>query len=262
MCPGLESNQHVLADTAPSRRRVYLFRHLGHNQVFIQRSRGRQGRKGTQSAHIRERPDVISFTLQPVTIPQTTISSMIRVRTVPILLLFVALTVPSAAQDSTPESLVEVASLDSIRNWVPISEHLFTGGQVANEQVPLLADLGVQTVINLATPRQEVNGQEGFHVASSGMTYVNIPVVWQEPTLEDVDQFFRVMKANEGRTVYVHCVANFRGSAFTFLYRVLVEGIPEDEARKDMEAIWDPVDYPAWDALINQALTRPRFQNE
>ena len=77
-----------------------------------------------------------------------------------------------------------------------------------------------------------------------------------------MDQFFRVMKANEGRTVYVHCVANFRGSAFTFLYRVLVEGVPEDEARKNMEAIWDPVDYPAWDALINQALTSPRFRNE
>ncbi len=29
MCPGLESNQHVLANTAPSRRRVYQFRHLG-----------------------------------------------------------------------------------------------------------------------------------------------------------------------------------------------------------------------------------------
>ena len=28
-CPGLESNQHVLSDTAPSRRRVYQFRHLG-----------------------------------------------------------------------------------------------------------------------------------------------------------------------------------------------------------------------------------------
>ena len=29
MCPGLESNQHDLAVTAPSRRRVYQFRHLG-----------------------------------------------------------------------------------------------------------------------------------------------------------------------------------------------------------------------------------------
>lgn len=28
-CPGLDSNQHALAGTAPSRRRVYQFRHPG-----------------------------------------------------------------------------------------------------------------------------------------------------------------------------------------------------------------------------------------
>jgi protein tyrosine phosphatase (PTP) superfamily phosphohydrolase (DUF442 family) len=187
---------------------------------------------------------------------------MKRLRPIVFFLLCLALTSPLMAQEATHDRPVDIAPLDSIRNWMPISDQLFTGGQIANEQVPLLAEKGVQTVINLATPRQEVNGQEGFHVASAAMTYVNIPVVWQEPTLEDVDQFFRVMKANEGRTVYVHCVANFRGSAFTFLYRVLVEGVPEEEARKNMEAIWDPVDYPAWDALINQALTSPRFRNE
>ena len=187
---------------------------------------------------------------------------MARLKSALLLLLWLSLAPPVTAQEAADNRAVEVAPLDSIRNWMPISERLLTGGQIANEQVPLLAEKGVQTVINLATPRQEVNGQEGFHVASAGMTYVNIPVVWQEPTLDDVDQFFRVMKANEGRSVYVHCVANFRGSAFTFLYRVLVEGVPEEEARKDMETIWNPVDYPAWDALINQALTSPRFSNE
>jgi len=154
---------------------------------------------------------------------------------------------------------IEAAPLDSIRNWMPISDVLFTGGQVANEQVPLLAEKGVQTVINLATARQEVNGQEGFHVASAGMTYVNIPVSWQNPTLDDIDQFFRVMKANEDRTVYVHCVANYRGSVFTFLYRVLVEGVPEEEARQDLESIWNPAESDAWTELINKALKSPRF---
>lgn len=187
---------------------------------------------------------------------------MVRPRSLLFLLLCALLASPSIAQEAASELAIDAAPLDSIRNWMPISEQLFTGGQIANEQVPLLAEKGVQTVINLATARQEVNGEEGFHVASAGMTYVNIPVAWQEPTLDDVDQFFRVMKANEGRTVYVHCVANFRGSAFTFLYRVLVEGVPEEEARKNMEAIWNPVEYPAWDALINDALTSPRFSNE
>ena len=75
----------------------------------------------------------------------------------------------------------------------------------------------------------------------------------------DIDQFFRVMKANEDRTVYVHCVANYRGSVFTFLYRVLVEGVPEEEARQDLESIWDPAESDAWTELINKALKSPRF---
>lgn len=144
---------------------------------------------------------------------------------------------------------------------MPISDMLYTGGQIANEQAPLLAERGIQTVINLATPRLDLNGQEGFHIASAGMTYVNIPVEWQHPTLDDIDQFFRVMKANEGRSVFVHCVANFRGSAFTFLYRVLVEGVSEEEARRDMESVWDPADVSEiWDELIKTALSSPRFK--
>ena len=184
---------------------------------------------------------------------------MPRIRFAALLLLLSLVTTATWAQEEQTMEAIEAAPLDSIRNWMPISDVLFTGGQGANEQVPLLAEKGVQTVINLATARQEVNGQEGFHVASAGMTYVNIPVSWQNPTLDDIDQFFRVMKANEDRTVYVHCVANYRGSVFTFLYRVLVEGVPEEEARQDLESIWDPAESDAWTELINKALKSPRF---
>ena len=33
VCPGLESNQHAHVGTAPSRQRVYLFRHPGYEGV-------------------------------------------------------------------------------------------------------------------------------------------------------------------------------------------------------------------------------------
>lgn len=206
--------------------------------------------------------DLMSFHLHfnPIFSDEPQISPMPSTRSSLFLIALFLFALPSSAQEGTESAAVEAAPLDSIRNWMPISDALYTSGQIANEQAPLLAGRGVQTVINLATPRQEVNGQEGFHVASAGMTYVNIPVQWQNPTLDDLGQFFRVMEANEGRTVLVHCVANFRGSAFTFLYRVLVEGVPEAEARKSMESIWDPADYPAWNELIDNALNSQRFK--
>ena len=206
--------------------------------------------------------DLISFHLHfnPIFRVESQFHPMHISRSALFLFALLLLALPASAQEGSEAHHVDVAPLDSIRNWMPISDVLFTGGQIANEQAPLLAEKGVQTVINLATPRQDLNGEEGFHVASAGMTYVNIPVEWQNPTLDDVHQFFQVMKANEGRSVFVHCVANFRGSAFTFLYRVLVEGVPEEEARRAMESIWNPVEYDAWNELIIDALNSPRFK--
>jgi len=178
--------------------------------------------------------------------------------------LVLTITATSAlAQDSTDtvaEEAIYVAPLDSIRNYHPISDVLTTGGQVGYDQVPLLRDAGFQTVINLATASEEYNAMEGFHVSSSGLTYVQIPVVWGEPTLDDVEQFFNVMEANQGRKVYVHCVANMRGSAFSYLYRVLVDGVDETEARRDLNAVWDPAESSeTWQKLIDDALASPRF---
>ena len=46
------------------------------------------------------------------------------------------------------------------------------------------------------------------------------------------------MDARGERRTLVHCFANFRASAFTYLYRTLRLGVPEAEARADLETIW------------------------
>jgi len=165
------------------------------------------------------------------------------------------------AQESTSGDarVTDVAPLDSIRNYHHISADLMTGGQVGYDQVPLLKSEGIQTVINLATASEEYNAMEGFHVTSAGMTYVQIPVVWSEPSLDDLDQFFEVMKANDGRKLFVHCIANMRASAFIYLYRVLVDGVDESDALEDLHAVWNPVEYEQWQQLIDDALASPRF---
>ena len=152
--------------------------------------------------------------------------------------------------------------LSTARNFVRISERLATSGQISAQHIDVLAQQGFSVVVNLATADAERNGQEGFWVAEKGMTYVNIPVSWQEPTLEDLDQFFAVMDANRDRKVFVHCFANMRASAFTYLYRTLKAGVPEVEARRGMVAVWDPSsdeNWAQWDRLIRLAREeRPR----
>ncbi len=138
------------------------------------------------------------------------------------------------------------ADLTTILNYHGISDQLTTAGQIEYDQIPLLRDEGYEVVVNLATANQERNALEGFHVTSSGLTYMHIPVEFATPQLSDVKMFFDVMEANKDRKVFVHCIANFRASAFVYMYRTLVEGVSDGEARADMDAVWDPGAQPRW----------------
>ena len=158
---------------------------------------------------------------------------------------------PSAqAQESGPEPL------HNVRNFQVISNQLASSGQIAYDQIPLLREEGYEVVVNLAVADEERNGREGFFVAQEGLTYVHIPVDWQEPQLSDVQMFFDVMEANRDRKVYVHCFANMRASAFVYMYRTLVQGVPEAEARATMNEVWDPDELEQWAGLIQRAKAR------
>ncbi|MEZ4415597.1 MAG: protein tyrosine phosphatase family protein [Gemmatimonadota bacterium] len=147
------------------------------------------------------------------------------------------------------------APLATVRNFQIVSERLASSGQIGYDQIPLIREAGYQVIINLAVADEERNGREGFLVAQEGLTYVHIPVVWDEPEIADVRMFFDVMRANRDRKVYVHCFANMRASAFVYLCRTLVEGMPEAEARATMNAVWDPRENDAWARLLERART-------
>ncbi|MBT7503603.1 MAG: phosphatase [Gemmatimonadales bacterium] len=147
------------------------------------------------------------------------------------------------------------ADLTTIRNYMGISDRLTTAGQIAYDQIPLLREEGYDVVVNLATASRERNSLEGFHVTASGMTYIHIPVDWEQPRLSDLSMFFDVMEANEGRKVFVHCFANMRASAFVYMYRTMVEGVAEEDALGAMNEVWDPAEVRQWEDLIERART-------
>ncbi len=175
-----------------------------------------------------------------------------RIRLRPLCAAALAAVMPTAAtaQDTAP------APLETVRNFQVVNERMASSGQIGYDQIPLLKEAGYQVVVNLATADEERNGREGFLVVQEGLTYVHIPVDWAEPTLEDVQMFFDVMQASEGRRVYVHCFANMRASAFVYMYRTLVEGVPEAEARATMNEVWDPGELEQWAGLIERAQAR------
>jgi protein tyrosine phosphatase (PTP) superfamily phosphohydrolase (DUF442 family) len=118
----------------------------------------------------------------------------------------------------------------------------------------MIREAGYDVVINLALPTSDnALADEGSLVAGLGMTYVNIPVDFSQPTAADFDAFAGVLDAFRSRRVFVHCAMNMRVSAFVFVYRVLRGEATRAEAWHDLKAIWEP--DPTWARFIEERLS-------
>lgn len=143
--------------------------------------------------------------------------------------------------------------LDGIINLVEISPRLGTAGQPTRAQFPAVAAAGYELVVNLAmSDSTGAIPDEAAVVVASGMRYVHIPVVWEQPLLDDLSAFFDLMDSNRDRKVFVHCAFNFRVSTFVYLYRVLRLGEDPALAEADMLSVWQPDD--GWRTFIALAL--------
>jgi protein tyrosine phosphatase (PTP) superfamily phosphohydrolase (DUF442 family) len=145
------------------------------------------------------------------------------------------------------------SQLSDIYNFLQISDDLGTAGQPTAEQLAAVKDAGYEVVINLATgtTRRDLPN-EAEVVTGHGMDYIHIPVVWDEPTAADLERFFEAMDANQDKKRFVHCIANMRVSAFVFLYRVLRQEVPVDEAHTMLSRLWEPNEV--WQRFIDDAL--------
>ncbi len=156
--------------------------------------------------------------------------------------------------EETVDTILE-EGLRSIRNYRRLGPDLITSGLPTEAQLSAAAAAGFEVVINLL-PGDEPRAlpDERGTVERLGMIYEHIPVIWAQPTLTDLERFFELMDHHAGRRVYVHCAANYRASAFMLLYRVLRLGWPLEDALPDLQTIWDPAEYPAWQAFIEEML--------
>lgn len=142
------------------------------------------------------------------------------------------------------------AQLEEIHNYVRVSDALSSSGQISYDQVKTLKEAGFEVIINLAPAAESRNALEGFLAIQEGMSYVHIPVSWQDPSPADLQLFFDVMEASKDRKVFVHCFANMRASAFVYLYRTLHQDVSEEEALAAMHKVWDPMELEQWANLI------------
>ncbi len=140
---------------------------------------------------------------------------------------------------------------EAIYNWRRLNGRVTTSGQPTEAQLADLQALGVRTVINLGLHTHEkALPDERASVEARGMTYLHIPVDFQNPTDQDFARFRAAFEAHDHAPIHVHCIANFRVSAFFYRYRRDVLGMDEAEARAAMEDVWKP--EGVWAAFVER----------
>ena len=148
---------------------------------------------------------------------------------------------------------VASADLSEIRNYKEYSSTLSSSGQPSREQLQEVRDAGFERVAYIAfTNSRGAIADEDAIVKELGMDYVQVPVIWDAPTMTDFYAFAGAMQREPGNKTPLHCQANYRASAFAFLYRVIYEEVPMAEAKADMNAIWQPNE--TWQRLIFDVL--------
>ena len=116
-------------------------------------------------------------------------------------------------------------NIEDIINFLQLSDRIATAGQPTIDQYPAIAAANYRVVINLALNDSPGALADESEIARNlGLEYIQIPVIWTEPTLVDFQTFMNIMAKYSDQQVFVHCAANKRVSAFLYLYRQLVEG--------------------------------------
>jgi protein tyrosine phosphatase (PTP) superfamily phosphohydrolase (DUF442 family) len=145
------------------------------------------------------------------------------------------------------------AHVEEILNYLEISDEIGTGGQPTPAQFAAIKAASYDVVVNLAmSDSSNALAEERELVAAQDMRYVHIPVVWEQPTAQDLAQFFDVMAMSQGRRVFVHCALNMRVSVFVLLYRVIRLGASLEVTQADMLKIWQP--NAVWQRFLEDSL--------
>lgn len=128
-----------------------------------------------------------------------------------------------------------------IRAWQRLDGRTTTSGKIEAQDVARLAAIGVKHVINLALDdHPEALADEAVLIAEYGLSYTHIPVPFDAPNETHFEAFRSALEASGSASVHVHCIMNYRVSAFFYRLNRDHRGMPEPQARALMEQQWAP----------------------
>lgn len=143
--------------------------------------------------------------------------------------------------------------MSEIKNLLTVSDRLVCAGQPDENQLIEIADRGFQVVINLGlSDGKYALPDEANSVTRLGLSYYHIPVLFDNPQIADWQSFRSIMDQQEDKSVFVHCAANYRATAFTGLYLFAKSELTREELQSFITRIWRP--DPVWQRFIDEIM--------
>lgn len=143
--------------------------------------------------------------------------------------------------------------MEGVLNYIEVNELISTAGQPSVEQLSELKDEGFEVIINLAlcTATNALENEDKI-VSELGMSYIHIPVDFEEPKLSDLKLFLNILQSLGANKVLIHCAKNYRVTAFMYVYHKYVLNTPFDEIDVSMFDEWSP--SLKWQSLMKVSL--------
>jgi len=155
-----------------------------------------------------------------------------------LLSLFCGLTTAGVPQDRSKLDQIQAALKEDVPRIMCVDERVSTAGQPKDTAFAKLAENGYKSVLSLRTPTEGIDlTKEKELVEKTGMKFVNIPVVSNDPKPEQVADFIKAVKEKANQPMLIHCGSANRVGAFWMIYRVVDQGWTEEKALEEATQI-------------------------
>lgn len=131
--------------------------------------------------------------------------------------------------------------MNKIKNYIKINDNIHTSGQPTAFEFNSLAKAGFDSIINLSANNSEGKLENEDKIVSSfQMNYFHISVDFENPSKKNLEDFIQLLKSLENKKVLVHCIMNYRVSAFMYVYHKYVLKTPFDDIDLSIFQTWQP----------------------
>lgn len=140
-----------------------------------------------------------------------------------------------------------------IHNFHKLSDTLACSGQPTEGQIKGLSTQQYQVVVNLGLSDAKYSlPDEAASVKQLGIEYFHVPVLFDNPQINDLKLFIKYMSEQVGKKTLVHCAANYRASCFTALYLYYLNEINDEEIINIVDEVWQP--DPIWQSFLEEGI--------